>query len=307
APTDTGEQAHDDAAIRTTRGLAIAQMRARGIIISDEENKMALGIFPKVAGLARRVHDSNSTLGTSFSAFVQSDPKLPNDRDTLTRRVPTRWNSDKACLESHIYFRGPIESLTAVSAHKLQSFRLTDPQWQLAKVLNGILTIFDRPTKLFSRKEVPLVHEIIPMIEDLERALIKVENASDLLPVVRVAAHAALLILQKYHSLTDDCEIYRIAIGAQFPHDKTMCPDKKLQWFTKRGWDNEAIEEVRQLVIRRWNQSYKSLAKVALPEPSEESGVSLASESPAVAKICLHLAWLPMARTRDNLACAPTR
>ncbi|KAJ7085559.1 hypothetical protein C8R44DRAFT_651155 [Mycena epipterygia] len=58
APVDTGEQAHDDKVIRTTRKTAIAQMRAQGIVITEEENKSALALFPKVAGLARRVHDT---------------------------------------------------------------------------------------------------------------------------------------------------------------------------------------------------------------------------------------------------------
>jgi hypothetical protein len=36
-----------------------------------------------------------------------------------------------------------------------------------------------------------------------------------------------------------------------------MCPDKKLKWFEEHGWEPEAIEEVRQLVIQRWTESYK--------------------------------------------------
>jgi len=35
-----------------------------------------------------------------------------------------------------------------------------------------------------------------------------------------------------------------------------MCPDKKLNWFAKRGWSQNDIEEVRELVIKRWEESY---------------------------------------------------
>ncbi|KAJ7170281.1 hypothetical protein C8R43DRAFT_1085403 [Mycena crocata] len=233
APTDNGEQAHDDAAVRSIRGRAIAQMRDRGVEISDAENKMVLGIFPKVSGLARRVNDS-ATLGTAFSTLVQNDPEIEGDSDTLTRRVPTRWNSDLDYLESHLNFRGPVESLTAVTAYNLKVFQLTEDQWTLADCLSDILYIFKPATKLFSRKEVPLVHEVIPMMEALDKALKKVENATDMRPVFRVAAGAALLVLEKYHSLSDECEVHCVAI--------VMCPDRKLEWFVKQGWETEDID-----------------------------------------------------------------
>jgi hypothetical protein len=51
------------------------------------------------------------------------------------------------------------------------------------------------------------------MLDAIESALIKARDNTEVPNVVRVAAHASLLLLQKYHSLTDDCEIYRIAIG----------------------------------------------------------------------------------------------
>jgi hypothetical protein len=55
--------------------------------------------------------------------------------------------------------------------------------------------------------------DVIPMLEDLETAMIKVRNAVDLPHVIRVAAHAALMVIDKYYSLTDECEVYQIAIG----------------------------------------------------------------------------------------------
>jgi hypothetical protein len=43
-----------------------------------------------------------------------------------------------------------------------------------------------------------------------------------------------------------------------------MCPDKKLKWFEERGWTAEAIEEVRQLVLHRWEESYKPTATAVI-------------------------------------------
>ncbi|KAJ7659488.1 hypothetical protein B0H17DRAFT_902313, partial [Mycena rosella] len=104
------------------------------------------------------------------------------------------------------------------------------------------------PTKLFSKKETPLTHTVIPMFEDLEPALTKIKSDTEMPNIIRVAAHAASLVLDKYHSLSDECEVYPVAI--------VMCPDKKLQWFVKRGWKTEDIEDIRRMVIRRWEMTY---------------------------------------------------
>jgi len=93
-----------------------------------------------VAGLARRVHD-NSTLKEKFDTLVKSDNDLTGDKTALDRRVPTRWNSDLTCLDAHIYFRSVVEQLTGAAVNKLQAFRLSEPQWNLATTLSAILEV----------------------------------------------------------------------------------------------------------------------------------------------------------------------
>jgi hypothetical protein len=36
-------------------------------------------------------------------------------------------------------------------------------------------------------------------------------------PILRMAAHAALTVIEKYYALTDDCEVYHTAISTLFP------------------------------------------------------------------------------------------
>lgn len=52
------------------------------------------------------------------------------------------------------------------------------------------------------------------MLQELEDSLKIVQEHASLPNVLRVAAHAALMLAEKYHSLNDECEVYRIAIGA---------------------------------------------------------------------------------------------
>jgi hypothetical protein len=78
------------------------------------------------------------------------------------------------------------------------------------------------------------------MLDAIKLALIRAHNTTEAPNVVRVAAHASLLLLLKYHSLMDDCDMYPIAIGKLFQHVimvintqniylQVMSPDKKLK------------------------------------------------------------------------------
>lgn len=65
------------------------------------------------------------------------------------------------------------------------------------------------------------------MLEDLEHVLQKIRDTAvidkvlddgeterhTVPPVIRISAHAALLVIQKYYALTDETEVHRIAIG----------------------------------------------------------------------------------------------
>lgn len=62
---------------------------------------------------------------------------------------------------------------------------------------------------------MPLIADTIPMLDTLEQCLVSVRDATKgpLPNSIRVAAQAALLLIDKYFSLTDECELYQIAIG----------------------------------------------------------------------------------------------
>lgn len=45
---DDGQIAHDDAVVKSLRDVAIRDMRAQGIVMTAEENQMALKLFPVV-------------------------------------------------------------------------------------------------------------------------------------------------------------------------------------------------------------------------------------------------------------------
>ena len=85
--------------------------------------------------------------------MVQEDEELVGSKKALDRRVSTRWNSDLTCLEAHIHFKNVIQQLTGVAANKLQAYRLSDEQWELADDLVEVLMV----SNIFSLHVIMLI------------------------------------------------------------------------------------------------------------------------------------------------------
>ncbi|KAE9383065.1 hypothetical protein BT96DRAFT_961106 [Gymnopus androsaceus JB14] len=257
----TAQLIHDTGVVKSIRARAIAEMAIKGVQITAATQKCAEGIIPKVSGLARRVHDSSSVLKPEFERLVMSTPDLNTDKTVLSRRVATRWNSEYGCLDDHITLRRPVEALTGQTKHKLSAYRLTEAQWSLSNELRNLLKIFLAATLAFSRKETPLVHESVELLEDIIRSLRSVRDSisspkgKPISPIIRVAAHSGILVAEKYFKLFGECEVYAIAI--------VMSPEKKLQWFGSRGWSQEEITQVTERVLKRWSESYVHLPTAA--------------------------------------------
>ncbi|KAI6045222.1 hypothetical protein EDC04DRAFT_2598822 [Pisolithus marmoratus] len=226
---DEAKEAHDEAAVHSVSARAVHEMGVIGIKMTAADEKAALSVMPK-ARLAHRVNDS-AHLQEEFERIVISlSSSGTSNKVWLDQHVPTHWNSDYTCLKSHMCFKKAVMILTCQRRIRIGE-------------------LFEELTLRFSSANVPLVHEVIPMLECLEHMMTRVRDAPCELPVIRIAAKAALLMIGKYYALTDDSEVYRIAI--------VMCPDRKAEWFDKNpDWHPEDRLTVRQVVRERWEKSY---------------------------------------------------
>lgn len=77
------------------------------------------------------------------------DGDLEGNQWTLTEHVPTGWDSDYDCLDSHIHFKFQTQYLTGGSRFDLSEFALTDHQWRLASKMSTVLEVCAIPTILF--------------------------------------------------------------------------------------------------------------------------------------------------------------
>ena len=90
-----------------------------------------------MAGLARKLNESQP-LQLEFEKLISSN--WGTQQRTLTCRVPTRWNTDFAALQSHVTFQKEILQLIAANP-SLKTYLLTEKQWDLAKHLSEILVV----------------------------------------------------------------------------------------------------------------------------------------------------------------------
>ncbi|TEB22246.1 hypothetical protein FA13DRAFT_1921081 [Coprinellus micaceus] len=263
---DDGYVTHGKAVVYSMCEEAIRYMEAeKAIFLDKKEINEALGIMPKVAGLARRIHDSGD-LKERFDNLVSGDSTLDGSKRTLDRRVPTRWNSDHACLQAHQYFRTQVEQMTGLTGTKLRAYALSERQWKIADDLVDALRIFEEPTRLFSNASVPLIVNVIPAFDDLRLSLEGIRDDDDeennISPVMRVAAHAALMMVDKYETMSWECPIYYVAI--------VMCPDRKMQWFKNRpAYDRRTLKYIKDLVIKYFEDKYQTSALPGAPTEEE--------------------------------------
>ncbi len=129
-------------------------------------------------------------------------------------------------------------------------------------------------TLLFS-KEAALLSQVIPamdIIEDVFTTMtIEKPNPNDakrtitktLSPALKASMALGHATLNKYYCLTDDSEVYRIAMGTFLlfyrpflTYVAVLHPEYKLKYFKDQHWDQSWIDNAREVVRQRYNDRY---------------------------------------------------
>ncbi|TDL17970.1 hypothetical protein BD410DRAFT_729275, partial [Rickenella mellea] len=131
-----------------------------------------------------------------------------------------------------IEYRKAIDEISGDRTLKLRKFELSGEEWVIVKELCDVLKIFKDATLFFSRA-TPNLATVIPAMDHLDETL-----ATNVLnPRFQHSIQAALTIgkrtLNRYYNLTDDSEVYRIAM--------VLHPRHKLHYFKKAGWEDSWI------------------------------------------------------------------
>ncbi|KAJ7443765.1 hypothetical protein B0H11DRAFT_1658907, partial [Mycena galericulata] len=74
-PDAESRDVHDRAAVSTLKDRANKEMARKFVVVGAGENKEALQLYPRICGLARKVHDS-SPIGAAFDKLVSDDTSI---------------------------------------------------------------------------------------------------------------------------------------------------------------------------------------------------------------------------------------
>ena len=164
---------------------------------------------------------------------------------TIKRPVPTRWNSVAEMLWSAIQLCTPLNKLVLIDWHntnaksRIKKFKLKKEEWDLLMQLEPILVVssllvhrwmlivflqmFLIATERMSQNKVPLLHEVIPIIDVLTDRLEAATGDLTLHAAVRAAAAKGLAILNKYYAKTDDSIMYRMVMSMLSSFQTILC------------------------------------------------------------------------------------
>ncbi|PBL01890.1 hypothetical protein ARMGADRAFT_883386, partial [Armillaria gallica] len=108
---------------------------------------------------------------------------------------------------------------------------------------------FLKATNYISWSGVPLLHEMIPMIDILTHKFKKCLKNSNILPVIYAAVAQGLAIINKYYSKTDKSIMWKTAM--------IMHSHYKLNYFHSQNWLIEWIKIAEDSVCEMWIKYYK--------------------------------------------------
>jgi hypothetical protein len=122
-------------------------------------------------------------------------------------------------------------------------------------------------TQFFSRA-TPNLATVIPAMDYINDRLSAQANDHLLSPAIRASLGLGKKTLNRYYSLTDSSEVYRIAMGAysglRFSYmdsnnflGTVLHPRHKLSYFKSAKWEQEWIDTAEELVHDEFERSYK--------------------------------------------------
>ncbi|GJE85026.1 hAT transposon family protein [Phanerochaete sordida] len=187
----------------------------------------------------------------------------------MVRAIATRWNSLAQAIGRALKLRAPLTRLLSMPKYDkkgkkgLARFKLSKKEWDLLEQLHAVLTMFLRATDRVSRSNIPLVHEVIPVIDIITGKLLEAMTNDELPAQVRYGAALGYRLLNKYYSATDESIMYRCAM--------LLHPKYKVDYFRNQKWKADWITAAIEILRSEWEDHYK-------PKPDETAPTS-ASQS----------------------------
>ncbi|KIJ16144.1 hypothetical protein PAXINDRAFT_75969, partial [Paxillus involutus ATCC 200175] len=151
------------------------------------------------------IHSTTKLLPAWQKTLLEMTLKVTN----MPRDVSTRWNSTFDMLEYALNHRKAVDSVTQDRALGLRKFELDDSEWVLLEQLHDIL----KDVTLYFSRSTPNLATVIPAMDLIDEKLTTYSLNRKYSPAICAAVGLSKRTLNKYYQLTDNSEVYRIAMG----------------------------------------------------------------------------------------------
>ncbi|RXW14793.1 hypothetical protein EST38_g11056 [Candolleomyces aberdarensis] len=210
-------------------------------------------VLTKLRKLAYAIKNSPTIILPRWKAAILEVASEEPEKDRklmfrmMLRDVPTRWNSSYDMLKLSYLYWCAIDRLTSRRDLGVRKYELTDDEWVIVKQLRDTLKVFKNTTLKFSSKSTNLP-DVIPAMDQMHDALTSSMKDPKLNASIRSALSLGIDLLNKYYSLTDESEVYRIAI--------VLHPSYKLRYFKKAGWDKDWMKTAEDIIRNEFKRVY---------------------------------------------------
>lgn len=133
-----------------------------------------------------------------------------------------------------------------------------------------------------SNSKRPLVADVIPLFDLIERQLINIINDLEQPTIIRTSAAKARAVMNKYYNKSDDSRMYRLCMSKlhfifDINHTKFLAVlhlKYKMMYFHKEQWESAWIDVARDMLRYEWETFYKPLIH---PSFLEESTIQISN------------------------------
>ncbi|KAJ3498251.1 hypothetical protein NLJ89_g10242 [Agrocybe chaxingu] len=211
----------------------------------EEESRPIKLVIAKLRKIAFKTIHSSTLLGPAWIACLKD---LGLTVRIMPRDIQTRWNSTHDMLEFAIEYHNALDKFTADRKNDLRKYELSPNEWKIATQLRDVLLVLKDATLFFSRS-TPNLATVIPAMDYIDTRLTTQGHNTGYAAPIRAAIGLAKKTLNRYYTLTDSSEVYRIAM--------ILHPRHKLSYFRTASWPQEWIDTAEDLLRSEFERSYR--------------------------------------------------
>ncbi|QRV96425.1 alpha-glucosidase C [Ceratobasidium sp. AG-Ba] len=214
----------------------------------DEMEAARVGsILWKLAKFVHKIRYSARARMAFKAACDEHEVERPHN---VRRDVQTRWNSTcDMAVDAERTFPAIISTQRDTSLGIPRQHRLHSEDRKYVRALISLFKPLSVVTEILSRAGVPLLADVILHFDSLEYEYTNIAAGNTQPAYMRLAAHRACAVLNKYYDHTDQSDLYHAAI--------LLHPSMRRQYLVLAEWPTGWIEKSVNIVMKIYQEHYK--------------------------------------------------